>query len=148
MGLAVIERRDVERLVVKTSRSFATNRDRLAWWEEWRKSKHPHVYILAGIFVRHLVVQSARGRSQDFPAAFELIEQMLLEGDDYVRELAIHGFLENLQNSDRATDFVPYLLPASTWWWEELDLFWEGNVDPLGSSGRQQPAELSRASRQ
>jgi hypothetical protein len=143
----MIERRDVERLIIKTSRSFAGNKERLSWWEEWRHSKHPHDYSLAEIFVRHLIVQSARGRRQEFPAAFQLIEQMLLDGDGYVRELAIHGFLEGLQNSDRASDFVPYLLPASKWWWEELELFWDGEVDPFGSSGRPKPAELSRTTR-
>lgn len=140
----MIERRDVEPLLVRSSRAFAINKDRLAWWEEWRKSRHPHVYLLAGIYVRHLVVQSARGRTKDLPAGFELIERMLLEGDDYVRELAIHGFLEGLLNSDRAADFVPYLLPASKWWWEELELFWDGKADPLGSSGRPKPAVASK----
>lgn len=140
----MIERRDVEQLLVKSSRAFAINKDRLAWWEEWRKSRHPHVYLLAGIYVRHLVVQSARGRTKEFPAGFELIERMLLEGDDYVRELAIHGFIEGLLTSDRAADFVPYLLPASRWWWEEMELFWEGKVDVPGSSGRPKPEVTSR----
>src|SRR5690242_7309461 len=135
----MIERRDVEPLLVRTSRAFAINKDRRAWWEEWRKSRNPHVYILAGIFVRHLLVQSSRRRTKEFPAAFELIERMLLEGDDYVRELAIHGFLEGLLTSDRAADFMPYLLPMSRWWWEEIELFWEGKVDSIGSSGRPKP---------
>jgi len=68
---------------------------------------------------------------------------MLLEGDDYVRELAIHGFLEGFQTSDRPDDFVPYLLPVSKWWWEELELFWDSKVERLGSSGRPKPAEMS-----
>jgi len=139
----MIGRRDVEGLVLKTSRSFAVNKDRLDWSQEWSHSRQPHLYILAGIYVRHMVVLSARGRRQDLPAAFQLIEDMLLEGDDYVRELAIHGFLEGFQTSDRPDDFVPYLLPVSKWWWEELELFWDSKVESLGSSGRPKPAEMS-----
>ena len=51
---------------------------------------------------------------------------MHVVGDDYVRELATIGFLEDLQianlhhDGTQPDDFVPNLKPVSLWWWEEV----------------------------
>jgi len=37
-------------------------------------------------------------RTEEFPAVFEIIERMHLEGDDYVKEAATIGMLEGIQN--------------------------------------------------
>lgn len=88
-------------------------------------------YIDAGDFALHVVKLAKSNRFAEFPAIFGVIERLHLEGDDYVKELATIGYLEDLQNigghhglNDQY--FEPYLLPESRRWWKGLNAFWEG----------------------
>lgn len=95
------------------------------------------VYLDAADVTRHLVALQAAGQTATFPAVFNVIERLHVEGDDYVRELATIGYLEGLQAAashepevDEA-DFVPYLGPESLRWWRGLLAFWNGTATTI-----------------
>jgi hypothetical protein len=74
------------------------------------------------------------GHTTGFPAVFEAIERLLREGDLFVQELAVTGYLEGFQMETVATagpdperDFRPYLLPKSEEAWISVNEFWARN---------------------
>jgi hypothetical protein len=89
-----------------------------------------------------------RAGPKSFPSLFALIERMVDEGDEYVARLVVVGFLEDLQNTNlhlpttNPADFEPFFEPHTAWGWEEVRLFWEEGVVPLGSSGRPRPRNM------
>lgn len=87
-------------------------------------------YILLGQLANQLVDALRAGETQDFPAAFAIVERWICEGDAYVREAAVIGLLEGLQNiaGNRGLDaegFRPWLGPRAAKAWDELNGFWE-----------------------
>ncbi len=90
------------------------------------------VYLDLGDFAHHLVGLFQQGNTVEFSAAFDVIEQLHVEGDSYVREAAIIGALECIQNvaGNSGVDpeqFVPFLGPESAKWWKKLNEFWAGD---------------------
>jgi len=146
--LRPIGRDEVEDLILRACPSFEPSPDRLECHVDFDEEEEPQLYLLASVFVRHLTALNGAGRRDEFPAIFDLIEDLHLRGDKYVRTLASIGFLEDLQNTNahpansRPQDFVAYLRPVSRWWWEEVELFWDGKVNPIGTSGRPYPSDL------
>ena len=72
------------------------------------------------------------------PAAFAVVERLVVEGDDYVRNLGVIGFLEGLQmmtvtaaGIDPEEAFRPLVGPVSERWWERINRFWGGEHDAL-----------------
>jgi hypothetical protein len=100
--------------------------------------------------VRHVVRLLDSGSTEEFPTLFSLIEELVDDPDTYVSELAIVGFLEDLQNTNlhlpttRPSDFERFFGPFTAWWWEEVRFFWEEGIVPIGSSERPRPAGMSR----
>jgi hypothetical protein len=95
-------------------------------------------YLDAGDFIRHLVRLRLSGQTEDFPAVFAVIERMGLEGDPYVRELAVIGYLEGMQmvtvtdaGLDPEADFRPYCTPILDGWWDRVNRFWAGGATAL-----------------
>ena len=82
-------------------------------------------YIWMGGFVRHLTRARLAGREAELA-----IIETAIAGDGPEAELAIIGFLEDLQNGNlhpegsRPADFRPYLGPESLRQWEALNGFW------------------------
>lgn len=141
----------MDALLLSACPSFDATADRLTWHEDWDSSEEadePPLYLLMADFVRHLTDLNAAGCRDEFGQVFRLIERLLIDGDSYVKELATVSLLEDLQNTNlhpagsRPEDFIVYLLPVSTWWWHEVELFWEGKVNPIGTSW---PTATSRA---
>lgn len=115
---------DVIDLVLAASPSFA---------ESWDKDENVDEagrlpYIDMADLARHLERQLDAGDTTEFPAVFELIERLHVEGDHWVRELATVGILEALNPDKR---FIPWLGPASISWWQRLDRFWGGDPGAL-----------------
>jgi hypothetical protein len=143
-----IGRDEVEDLLLRACPSFETSSDRIEYHEDDNPEEEPLTYLLAAAFVRHLAKLNAVGQRDEFPAVCDLLEDLITSGDKFVRDLTIVGFLEDLQNTNlhpansSPDDFVPYLRPVSRWWWEEVDLFWSGKVNPIGSSGRPHPPAM------
>lgn len=96
-------------------------------------------YIDAAEFARHVVDLVKAQRTEELSEVFWVIEELHVEGDQYVRELATIGYLEGFQNvsSNRGVDpvyFEPYLGPEARRWWRGLNAFWQGEiplVEPL-----------------
>jgi hypothetical protein len=86
-------------------------------------------------FVRHLSIVLAQGDRETVQQVFSVVEQLLLEGNQYVREAATVGIIEDLQNSNLHSgttpeQFVQFLLPESRKWWDKVSAFWS-NGRPL-----------------
>ncbi len=101
-------------------------------WEEHQAFYEDEqlLYIDLGEFAHHLIELQKASRTEEFPAIFEIIERMHLEGDDYVKEAATIGILEGIQNVARNSgvnpdQFAKYLKPESAKSWRQLNNFWE-----------------------
>jgi hypothetical protein len=109
--------------------SFAT-----PWQEflaEWRGDDHLPLYTALGDLARHLIGLVERGETNELPAVFRVVERWHLEGDEYVREAATVGLLEDLQNLNlhengtNPAQFRALLGPESLRCWDELAASWE-----------------------
>ncbi len=88
-------------------------------------------YEFVSDFVRRL---TEVGNEAEVEAVFAIIEQAILTGVEETRDLAVAGFLEDLQNTNLHThtkpeDFERYLLPASRAYWDRLNKDWAGKPD-------------------
>ena len=109
--------------------------------EKWRKHLASNgddqlLYMDLGAFADHIVDLHQQNQTQEFPTVFDSIERLHIEGDDQVRDGAILGLLEGIQNTagNRGVDpevFAPYLKPESAKWWKKLNDFWNGDVTAL-----------------
>lgn len=91
------------------------------------------LYVDLGEFTHHLVELHQADRKDEFPAVFEVIGRLHLEGDAYVRETATIGMLEGIQNAAGNSGVNPeevsvYLKPESVKWWQQLNNFWNGEI--------------------
>ncbi len=95
------------------------------------------LYVELSTFANHIVEIFKANRIDEFPAVFEIIERLHLEGDDYVREAATIGALEGIQNAGENSridteEFIQYLRPESLKWWRQLNEFWTGKIPFVG----------------
>lgn len=138
MGI-VIGAEDVMPLLLGACPSFA---------DRWRVSEQEHVdeespggrlhYMDAGDFIRHLVGLRLANDISEFPAVFDVIERLVVEGDSYVSNLGVIGYLEGFQmmtvtsaGLDPEGDFRPWLRPQSAKWWDRINRFWAGDPTAL-----------------
>jgi hypothetical protein len=112
--------------------------------EKWKEHRAIYededlLYVDLGEFAHHLVELYKANQTDEFPAVFEIIERLHLEGNAYVKEAATIGMLEGIQNvaGNSGVDpeeFFPYLKPESAKWWRQLNDFWNGKIPYVGSS--------------
>ena len=135
----VITAEEVMPLLLDACPSFA---------ERWRESEQEHLddespggrlhYMDAGDFIRHLVGLRLANDTSEFPGVFVVIERLLVEGDSYVSNLAVIGYLEGFQmmtvtsaGLDPERDIRPWLRPESAKWWDRINRFWAGDPTAL-----------------
>jgi hypothetical protein len=89
------------------------------------------VYIDVGVFAHHLVGLLEDGEPQEFPAVFDAVERLLLEGDDGVVSVVKIGLLEDLGNIAASSGGWPFAARFREWFgpatndaWDELHRFW------------------------
>lgn len=104
-----------------------------AFCEKWRDLAEPPFYLALNALARHLIAQLEAGDTARFDAVFDVVERWHLEGDEYVREAATVGLLEDLQDkklhtSTQAAAFRPWLRPESLLWWEGVEDYWAGKT--------------------
>lgn len=97
------------------------------------------LYVDLGEFAHHLVELLSIHRVEEFPAVFDVIERLHLEGDPYEKEAATIGALEGIQNVAGNTgvdpdEFVQYLRPVSEKWWRQLNDFWNAKIPHVGTT--------------
>ncbi len=94
-------------------------------------------YMGMAVFARHLVELANQEKTESFPAVFRVIEQLIVEGDEEVRGLAVVGLLESIQNNASWTEsgdkvFLQWLHPTSRAAWRELEELWSGESSLAG----------------
>lgn len=111
--------------------------------EKWEDHKREYAdeenylpYIALGEFARHLIKLEKQNQIDEFDNVFELVERFHLEGEHYVKEAATIGLLEGLQNNlgEDAENFIKYLKPETLKWWNELNKFWNGEIQFVGQT--------------
>ncbi len=91
-------------------------------------------YLDASWVVGHLADRLAAGDTSDLAPAFALIERLIRDGDDYVSELGVIGYLEGLQMAtvtSRGIDpesFRPWFGPLSRRYWDAINEFWSNGT--------------------
>jgi hypothetical protein len=105
-----------------------TWRGLIAEWADEGATELPAYLVLADL-ARHIIGKLEQGETASFPAIFNVVEQWQLQGDDYVREAATIGLLEDLQNTNlhdttQPLNFERWLLPESKRWWNKVERFW------------------------
>ena len=110
-------------------------------WEEYRASNPDEglLYIDMGELARHMVDLIKSNQTSEFPAIFDVIERLHIEGDHYVKEAATIGILESIQNvaSNNGVDpqlFVSWLGVESLRWWRQLNDFWQAKIPYVGAT--------------
>ncbi len=96
-------------------------------------------YAELGEFAHHLIDLYKQNKTNEFAKVFDVIERFHSEGNNYVKEAATIGLLEGLQNVAGNRDLKPevfekYLKPVSAKWWNELDKFWNGEIQFVGQT--------------
>jgi hypothetical protein len=91
------------------------------------------LYVHAGAFARHLLALHRSRQRDEFPAVAAFIERLCTEGDHEVREFAVIGILEGIQNvwsqaGVSPDEFLPFLQPVSAAAWHSLNRFWAGEI--------------------
>lgn len=102
----------------------------VAFREEWRSEDRFPLYLAISDLARHLISALAAGDDETLTRVFAVVERWHIEGDQYVREAATAGLLEDLQNdglhaSTKPTEFERFLLPMSLKFWRKVERFWE-----------------------
>lgn len=77
-----------------------------------------------------IVVLYKADETTEFEKIFGVLERFIIEGDEYVENTGIIGFIENLQNVAGNNELDPevfykYLKPLSVKLWNKVNLFWE-----------------------
>ena len=106
-----------------------------AFLDDYRDEADLPEYLALADLARHLIARLERGDTAGFDAVFDVVERWHIDGDDYVREAASIGLLEDLQNehlhrSTRPGDFVPWLSPESRKWWSFVERYWSEGAWP------------------
>jgi len=98
--------------------------------EEWKDDDELPQYLVLSDLARYISKIISESKESELKNIFNVIERWHLEGDDYVKEAATVGILEDLQNTNVVGMGVPekveaYLLPESKRWWQKVYEFWE-----------------------
>jgi hypothetical protein len=133
--MVMITKEQVMPLLLNACPSFSKK------WEAHRAfyEEEKLLYADLGEFAHHLVELQQSSCTQEFPAVFEIIESMHLEGDHYVKEAATIGMLESIQNvagnsGVEPEEFLQYLKPESIRWWRQLNDFWDAKIPYVGAT--------------
>ncbi len=127
----VLTARDVMPLVLAAMPSFVQK-----WREEVAEASADEGsaggrlgYLDASAAAEHAVDLLARGETDEVAALLNVVERLHNEGDEYVRELATIGYVEDLQqcadchHQVNRQDLLRFLGPVTKQWWDALERF-------------------------
>lgn len=131
-----ITKNEVIYLLIKACPSYKKR------WEEYVQDNYENgeeqlLYIDLADFASHFIDLYKRNESDEFDAVFDVVELLHTNGDDFVKEAATIGLLEDMQNGLLANQidtnvFKKYLKKESLKWWNNLDDFWSGKTKYVG----------------
>lgn len=109
-----------------------TWREHLEYWG----SEDRGPYTDLGAFAGYLVQSFGSGSTSEFGAVFDVVEQILRDGDESAKQLATIGVLEDIQTiasheSFGAEAFVKWLGPLSREAWDQIDRLWRAGNGSL-----------------
>ncbi|AZN43628.1 hypothetical protein EJC50_09820 [Paenibacillus albus] len=101
--------------------------------ENYKSGDEQLLYIDLADFATYFVDLYKQNKLSEFPAVFDVIELLHRSGDDFVREAASIGLLEDLQNRLLSNEintnvFDQYLKKESLKWWNYLNDIWNGKI--------------------
>ena len=129
----MITREQVMPMLINACPSFSEK-----WQEVSTYYEHEDlVYVYLGEFAHHLIHLLNGNQTEEFPAIFDVIERLHIEGDAATKEIATIGALEAIQNvaENSGVDpeiFFPFLGPESGKCWVQLNDFWQGLTSFVG----------------
>ncbi|WP_313618380.1 hypothetical protein [Agrobacterium sp.] len=103
-------------------------------WERLLREHKPEeealTYLVVGEFACHLIWCLEAGDTSRFTAVFQVLKDWHTQGGQYLKEAAIVGLLEDLQNENlhnttKPDDFLPWMHPETVTWWHKVRDFWE-----------------------
>jgi hypothetical protein len=131
-----IKKQEVMKLILKACPSYQER------WEKYYEDSYSDgdeqlLYIDLGDFAHHIVDLYKSNKMDEFPNIFEVIEQLHVSGDEFVKEAATIGLLEGIQNvfshiGINPNVFYKYLNRESLLWWNNLNDFWDGKTQFVG----------------
>lgn len=106
-----------------------------ATWDEhatYWEAEIPGDYTNASAIVHALIAFYERGETGFFPRFFTFVERLITDGDAEVHNIAVVGYLEDLQTVASWKDygpevFVQWLKPESRRRWSQIYQWWEGD---------------------
>ncbi|GLX66594.1 DUF7674 family protein [Paenibacillus glycanilyticus] len=108
-------------------------------WDEYVQKNYKNgdeqlLYIDLANFATYFVDLYKHNKISEFPSVFDVIELLLTNGDDFVKEAASIGLLEDLQNrllnnEINTNVFNQYLKQESLKWWNHLNDLWDGKTN-------------------
>jgi hypothetical protein len=102
-----------------------------AFVREWQDDPNGlPLYLALSDLARYIAELHRSRNTAEIEAIFDVVESWHRDGDAYVKEAAVIGLLEDLQNTNVVGAGVPeelarYLGPASARWWGKVEEFWE-----------------------
>ena len=98
---------------------------------DWAQDDGRGPYLDVAEFARHLVQLLEADRTEEFPAVFDEVEQLLARDDAGIRSVLVVGLLEGLGNLGAnkhdwpfAARFRQWFGPATSAAWDDLHRFW------------------------
>lgn len=128
----MISKHEMMNPILKVSPSFQNLWNEFL--EEWKDDKGDlPIYLALSDLARHIASLISEDKEKELKNIFEIVEKWHVEGEEYVKEAATVGLLENLQNTNIVGKTVPgkietYLFPESKRYWKKLYDFWEKNI--------------------
>jgi len=97
------------------------------------------LYIIAGAFSRYLLLCYKEKKILELQKGLDFIELLHLNGNSQVKEIAIIGYLEAIQNVFLNSGINPesifnILGKESKKWWNQLNKFWNKEIDIVGQT--------------
>lgn len=91
------------------------------------------LYLIGADFARYIVKCYIFGDLEEVQIAFNIIENWIVDGDEYVQNCAIIGVLEQLQNSNitgtiNPEQFLQFAGSATQKYWVKIIDFWEKGI--------------------
>jgi hypothetical protein len=131
-----ISKSEVMELFLQACPSYKKRWDKY-FQENYESGDEQLLYIDLADFATHFVDLYKNNELSEFPAVFDVIELLHTSGDDFVKEAASIGLLEELQNRLLSNEiktnvFSQYLKQESLNWWNHLNDFWDGKIKYVG----------------
>ena len=124
----MIQKSDMFRTLLAAYPAFKEQHD--ACMAEWESDPEgPPNYQLLAHLARECSMLLTSKRQTEIAKIFGVVEDWLMNGDQYVQEAATVGFLEDIQNTNlhkgtTPDDFLPFCGPEALFWWEKVSRFW------------------------